>query len=146
MRHLPVFLIALSLAAAGCTTSTPTGPRAALAAARSQWAQHAPPSYSMVVSPSCECLPGTSAPALVTVRGGVVESRRYVATGADVSPQYAPLFPTVPEMFAMIDDAMQKGVQPISVQYAPLGYPSRFSLGDPAADAPMFTVSEFHAL
>jgi hypothetical protein len=83
---------------------------------------------------------------LVTVRDGVVESRRYVADGTDVPEQFAAVFPTVPEMFEMIEEATRQGVQPIDVQYSPMGYPTRVALGDPAVDAPLLTITEFHPL
>ena len=137
---------ALLLAVAACSGSAATGPQAELHDARSRWVAQAPASYSMVVNRLCECLPEMADRALITVRNGVVESRRYVANGNDVPPEYASGYPTVPEMFAMIEEAMRNDVRPIEVQYAPAGYPTRISIGDPAVDAPVILVSEFHAL
>jgi hypothetical protein len=134
------------VAFAGCGGGAATGPQASLVAARNRWVQNAPTSYSMVISVSCECLPGTGDPARITVRNGVVESRRYVATGADVPPERASGYRTVPELFEMIDEAERQGVKPIDVQYAPLGYPTRIALGDPAVDAPVTFITDFHPL
>ena len=133
------------LALAGCSNSV-TGPEAALTAAKQRWAHHAPASYSMVIARSCECVPQASQAVVLTVRNGIVESRRYVATGASVDPQYAADFPTVPEMFALIQNAANNRIRPMNIQYAPLGYPTLISIGDPAVDAPVIFISDFHAL
>jgi hypothetical protein len=132
------------LFAAACSSKA-TGPEA-FESARTRWVEHGPASYSMVVARQCECLPGAAGPTTVTVRNGIVESRRYVASGADVPAEFATAYPTVPEMFAMIEDATRSGVRPIDVRYAPLGYPTRFVFGDPAVDAPVTFVSDFHSL
>ena len=149
MRHFSVPNVAIGavllLNAVACG-STATGPGIGLITARARWAQQAPAAYSMTMSRSCECLPEMSGPVVVLVRNGVVESRRYVASGAEVSAAYAALFPTVDELFATIDAAVRSGVRPLAVQYdATLGYPTRVAIGDPAVDAPVTVISSLEA-
>ena len=58
--------------------------------------------------------------------------------------EYAGAFPTVPELFDIIDAALRAGTRPIDVDYdARYGYPIRAALGNVAADAPLYTISNF---
>jgi hypothetical protein len=85
-----------------------------------------------------------SGPVRVSVRNGVVEARQYLESGAAVSPQYAELFPTVEGLFSLIESGIRDDARLLSAQYdVTLGYPTRFAIGDPAADAPLYIVSEF---
>ena len=87
-----------------------------------------------------------SGPVIVSVRNGVVESRQYTQTGASVTSEYANALPTVEGLFALVDEAIRNGTKPLTVQYDPtLGYPTRIALGDPAADAPLYLVSDLRA-
>jgi hypothetical protein len=82
----------------------------------------------------------------VTVRNGAVESQQYVSSGAGVAPQYAPVFPAVEGLFAIIDDAIRNDTKPLTTKYDPtLGYPTRIALGDPAVDAPVYLVSDLRS-
>jgi len=100
----------------------------------------------MTISNSCECLPGTSGPVVVTVRNGVVTSRRYVGTGAAVAASFAGAFPAVEGLFALVDAAVRSGTRPLDVRYhATFGYPTRIVMGDPAADGPVTSVSDFRS-
>ena len=126
----------------GACSSTSTGPEAGLAAARARWAKLAPAAYTITLYRSCECLAEMSGPVEVAVRSGTVVSRHYVQSGAAVAPQYADLFPTVEGLFAIIDAAVRDGTRPLDARYeAALGYPSRVAIGDPATDAPVYSVS-----
>lgn len=67
-----------------------------------------------------------SGPVAVAVRDGVVESRAYGGTGERVDARYAELFPDVPGLFRLIDDAARRQAAWLEVIYDPaLGYPSR---------------------
>ena len=45
--------------------------------------------------------------------------------------------------FAIIDGAIRNGTKPLTVEYHPtLGYPTRIALGDPAVDAPLYTITD----
>lgn len=134
-------IVGLGLVACKSTTT----PQGGLAAARARWAARGPDSYAVTVTRSCECLPDASGPVRVTVRSKAVESRVYTSSGAAVSTQYAPVFPSVEELFVMIDAAIRRGAS-VQVKYEPtLGYPTRFAEGDPAVDAPLWVLSHFSA-
>jgi hypothetical protein len=135
--------VAIIVGISNCRSSA-TDPESTLAAARARWADRAPPAYSVTILRTCECLRDVSGPVRVVVRNGVVESRQYLESGAAVAPQYAELFPAVEGLFSLIDSGIRDDSRPLSAQYdATLGYPIRFAIGDPAADAPLYIVSEF---
>lgn len=47
-------------------------------------------------------------------------------------------------MLILAAQAVRDGTRPLDVRYdARLGYPLRIVIGDPAVDAPVFTVSDF---
>ena len=132
---------ALGLVACKSTTT----PQGGLATARARWAARGPDSYAVTVTRSCECLPEASGSVRVTVHSKSVASRVYTSSGAAVSAQYAPVFPSVEELFVMIDEAIRRGSN-VQVKYDPtLGYPTRFADGDPAVDAPLWVLSDFSA-
>jgi hypothetical protein len=140
----PIALVGLVLLG-GCSSGT-TAPADSLAAARARWARYAPTAYSYVIQRSCECLAESAGPVTVTVRNGAVESQQYVSSGAGVAPQYAPVFPAVEGLFAIIDDAIRNDTKPLTTKYDPtLGYPTRIALGDPAVDAPVYLVSDLRS-
>ena len=133
----------LLLSIANCRTFG-TDPEDGLAAARARWAERAPAAYVITIMRRCECLREMAGPVTIAVRNGIVESREYLESGAAVTPQYAALFPTVEGLFSLIGDGLRDDSRPLSAQYdATLGYPIRFAIGDPAADAPLYIVSEF---
>lgn len=137
-------ITALLLVAAVACKSTTT-PQGGLASARARWAARGPDSYAVTVTRSCECMPEASGSVRVTVRSKAVESRIYTSSGVAVTAQHASAFPSVEELFVMIDEAIRRGAS-IEVKYDPtLGYPTRFTDGDPAVDAPLWVLSEFEA-
>ncbi|MDQ6886552.1 MAG: DUF6174 domain-containing protein [Gemmatimonadota bacterium] len=141
---LPSFAISAAVLTlnVGACRSTPTGPEAGLAAARARWTKLAPAAYTITLYRSCECLAEMSGPVEVAVRSGAGVSRRYVQSGAAVAPQYADLFLTVEGLFAIIDAAVRDGMRPLDARYdATLGYPTRVAIGDPATDAPVYSVT-----
>jgi Family of unknown function (DUF6174) len=144
MRHSlrsSLALFAIVAFALGACKSTTT-PQGGLATARARWAARGPDSYAVTVTRSCECMPEASGSVRVTVRSKTVESRTYTSSGAAVAAQYASAFPSVEELFVMVDAAIRRGAD-VQVKYDPtLGYPTRFAEGDPAVDAPLWVLSE----
>jgi hypothetical protein len=135
-------MAAVLLSGAACNSGS-TAPADDLSAARTRWSRSAPAAYSYTIRRSCECLPESSGPVIVTVRNGVVESRQYTPSGAAVAAQYAEIFPAVEGLFAIIDGAIRNGTKPLTVDYHPtLGYPTRIALGDPAVDAPLYLITD----
>ena len=133
--------VLLSAGACGPGATTPTND---LAAARARWARSAPAAYSYTIQRSCECVAESSGPVIVSARNGSVDSRVYAGTGVTVAAQYATTFPAVEGLFSIIESAIANGTKPMSVEYHPtLGYPTRIALGDPAVDAPLYSVTDF---
>jgi len=109
--------------------NNPMAPERELTVARHRWGERQPPSYSLTVRRSCECLPEMIGPVVVVVRDGQVESRHYVSSGEPVPSTYADVFPTVDGLFARIEDALRQGAAKLEVDYDPtLGYPLRIAI------------------
>ena len=127
MRRVRAALPVLILAVASCSGEQATSTRdiADLAAAKRRWAQFAPAAYQITVTPSCFCPIEAVRPAIVTVRNGQVESRRYEDTGTDVPAAFATGYPTVDDLFDIITKAIGSGtVETVNVVYdATRGFP-----------------------
>lgn len=66
---------------------------------------------------------------MVTVRDGVVESRRHERDGSEVPAEYAELFPSVEGLFAAIERERQQRPAKLQVTYDPTyGYPARIAI------------------
>jgi hypothetical protein len=106
-----------------------TGPEETLSAARALWSQNAPSNYTMTMQVSCECTSELTGPIVTTVRNGVVESRRYVSSGAVVESRYDDWFPTVDQLFGMVERAIRENWSPRDAQYdSKVGYPTRVEI------------------
>ena len=113
-RTLAVIIIS-SAAIVGCGGEM-LAPRMDLARARTTWERASLDSYVYVVRRSCECLPLGMGPVEVEVISGVVTSRRYF-DGTAVHPDNAAVFPDVPGMFALIEDALNRHPAHVRVEY-----------------------------
>lgn len=144
MRLRHAVMIAFALFATACGSDTLTGPED-FEMAHMRWSQRGPESYTITVNFSCYCsIP--AGPVDVTVRDGVVTSRRYVASGAEVSAANAQAFPSVDELFDSVGAALRANKQPFELEFdAQWGYPSRVAIDNPALDAPATNVSNLRA-
>lgn len=116
--------------------SDAVAPEQELSAARQKWALRGTSSYDITVQISCFCTVETTAPVIVSVRDGIVESRRYAATGSAVPAFFAESFPTVAGLFDIIESAMQDGVARLVVRYdASSGHPLEISIDHVASMA-----------
>lgn len=114
-------LVALSGCAAGITS-----PEASLGSARARWASAQPAAYQFIVTRSCECGPSITRPVTVVVRNGVIQSAKYVDTGADA---VAEATYTVETLFGLIDDAIRRNAFDVTVRYDDaLGFPVGISI------------------
>ena len=118
------------LAACGSDGGAPTEPVSLeLARAKLHWAQTAPAAYQITVGHSCFCPVEVARPVVVTVRDGQVESRRYAETGLEVDPRLATAFPTVDELFAVIDGAIARHAERVDAVYDPVrGFPTSVAI------------------
>lgn len=135
-------LLALTLMiAAACHDVT------AAAAARAQWDANQPAAYAFTMQRLCFCPPDITRPVVVTVRNGVVESRKYEDTGAEVAGQFTQLFPAVEGLFAIVDDAVTRKADTIDADYdQSRGFPVRVAIDyikQAADDELTFTVRDF---
>lgn len=134
---------ALPLGTSACGSDSLTGAEQ-FQLSRARWAERGPASYTVTISRSCECI--ATGPVDVVVRSGAVVSRRDSRTGVDVPANLVGAYPSVDEMFAAIASGLQTDPKIFDLQFDPvLGYPRRYSFGDPGLDAPVVIVSNFRA-
>ncbi|WP_025409739.1 DUF6174 domain-containing protein [Gemmatirosa kalamazoonensis] len=108
----------------GLACRAPTDAESDLSAALRRWAGAAPSAYEITLRRTCFCPQEVVGPVVVTVRGGRVESRRYL-TGTPVDARFDESFPTVEALFAFVDDAIRRRAAQITTRYdARFGYPS----------------------
>ena len=107
----------------GCRTTTE------VQSAHAKWLTNQPVAYAFTMQRICFCAPVVTRPVVVSVRNGVVESRTYEDTGADVSNELAQLFPAIDGLFAIVDDAVARKADSISADYdQTLGFPVRVAI------------------
>jgi hypothetical protein len=132
------------IAASACQSGTGPGLEASIA--RERWEERRPAAYQYTVRRSCECLPEMTGPVIVIVDGGTV-TRRYVANNAVVSSTFAALFPTIDELFDIIEDARRQDAASLVVDFDPTyGFPTRVSIDyhrEMADDEIVYRASDF---
>ena len=114
MRFLAGFILLLGVNAC----HEVVGPDDQFREAHKKWVATGSKSYVLRIGRACgECVRETLGPVDITVRDGFVVSRTYVGSGEAVPKDFAPLFPTVPELFLMV--ATLQGDKPykFDVQY-----------------------------
>jgi hypothetical protein len=123
-------LLLLTLLAVGAACEAPTAPgdRDNLASARALWSANSAPTYSYKVNRSCECVLGGRLMA-VTVVNGSVSSAEYVDSGSAVEAALLTYVLTVPDLFDMIQEALDRKAAYLAVSYDPIyGYPTRIEV------------------
>lgn len=85
----------------------------------------APLSYGYTVRVSCECPTDVTRPVVVWVDRGSVEYLLYQDDGSPVPLSYASAFPSVEQLFDIIQDAIDRRADDIEVDYDfTYGYPT----------------------
>lgn len=145
MRKL---ILASFVVLAGCGILDPDDRRDDLADARRRWDSLNIVSYEYVLQRSCFCPIETVRPYRVRVLNGAVVDARDVETGA-APPAGLPIL-TIPELFAVIEDALDQSAYSLEVDYdAQRGYPVRIAIDydRQTADEELgFRASEFLSL
>ena len=78
---------------------------------------------------SCFCIPDARGPVVIQVRNGQTTSITSVATGKPVNPQFFQKYDTIPELFNVIQDAINRKASNLDVEYnAKLGYPTKINI------------------
>ena len=120
--------LAAALALAGCGLITGPGEDDRLEEARARWAAEGHHDYSYEVRSDCFCgLAGRWIE--VTVVGDQVAAGRYLDTSTPVEPHYLGALPSVPDLFARIDDAVRAKAVLLQVEYDSRdGHPTRINV------------------
>ena len=85
-----------------------------------KWLEDGPKSYVMTVRRTCgDCSEDMTGPVRVSVRGGVAVSRIYVSSGEAVPKGLDLFFPTVTDLFFMIDALKVDKRYKLDVEYDP---------------------------
>ncbi|MFV1987697.1 MAG: DUF6174 domain-containing protein, partial [Gemmatimonadota bacterium] len=94
---------------------------------RARWSTSGIVDYEYVLDRACECTRETTRTMRVEVRGGSVTGATYRDTGE--SAAMANGYPTVEDLFDLIDDAIQRRAAGLTVAYdAALGYPTEITI------------------
>jgi hypothetical protein len=109
----------------GLSPSELRGERAELNVARSRWASRGPGSYRYQFQYLCFCSASLVTPVEIEVRGGRVAAVTDPASGRPAAPAAGRPTPTVEELFAVVEAALDRDVDWMDVQYdLVLGYPT----------------------
>lgn len=121
-----LFLAVLALA--GCGLVTGPGENDRLEAARQRWAAEGQHDYTYEIRSDCFCgLAGRWIE--VTVVGDQVAAGRYLDSNTPVEPHYLGALPSVPDLFARVDDAVRAKAVLLQVEYdARDGHPTRINV------------------
>ncbi len=110
--------LAALLAACGLVGPAERAERAELEGARERWERVGPASYRVVERRECFCGEEGIGPVVITVAPeGVV--RVYQSDGRPVPPPMQRFFPTVEELFAEVEAALDRGDHRVEATYDP---------------------------
>ena len=119
---------ALVLLAAACDSPTAPGDQGELSLSRTRWADHGSLSYSFEINRGCFCLMAGRR-IRVTVSAGAVTAAQYLDSGGTVEPAFIAYLPTVPDLFDLVEDAITRQADVLSVSYDPYyGHPTRIQI------------------
>ncbi|MBH8551628.1 hypothetical protein I8751_04410 [Nostocaceae cyanobacterium CENA357] len=96
---------------------------------RHLWNQQNISNYRYTFSNGCFCIPDARGPVIIEVRNGQTTSITSVATGLPVDGQFFQQYNTIPKLFNVIQDAINRRAYSLNVQYdARLGYPTQIDI------------------
>jgi hypothetical protein len=128
MSSRRLLLSAFLLAAAGCADPTAPGELGQLDAARARWRAQGGASYTVEINRGCFCVLGGRR-MTVTVRNGAVVGADYLDSGGPVETTLLTYIPTIPDLFDLIQDALNRGPAMFLAVYDPTyGYPTRIEI------------------
>lgn len=128
MSSRRLFLATLLLAAAGCADVTSPGEQGQLDAARARWHAQGSDSYTVELTRGCFCVLGGRR-MTVTVKHGAVVGADYLDSGGPVETALLTYIPTIPDLFDLIQDALDRRPASFLAIYDPTyGYPTRVEI------------------
>ncbi|MBD2663379.1 hypothetical protein B6N60_03261 [Richelia sinica FACHB-800] len=93
------------------------------------WKEKDVKNYRYRLSKSCFCAPAARGPVLIVVKDGVTTSVTSEETGQAVDPELFKQYDSVPKLFAVIQDAIDRKAASLNVKYdAKLGYPTQINI------------------
>ncbi|MEH1896058.1 MAG: DUF6174 domain-containing protein [Nostoc sp.] len=96
---------------------------------RHLWNQAKISNYRYTFSNGCFCIPDARGPVVIEVRNGQTTSITSVATGKPVNPQYFEKYKTIPKLFNVIQDAINRNAFSLNLGYSlKLGYPTKIDI------------------
>ncbi len=96
---------------------------------RNLWNYRNISNYRYTLSNSCFCVPDARGPVVIEVRNGQTTSITSVATSQPVDPQLFEQYNTIPKLFDVIQDAINRRAYSLNVRYNPrLGYPTQIDI------------------
>jgi hypothetical protein len=122
--YLPVLGLIASLA--GCTSPNPGDVelQQELDANRAKWTAAGLSAYEYRFSNGCFCPPEITAPLLIKVEANEVTDLRRADDNTPVEPRDGGFYPTIADLFDVLQSALESDAAAIVVQYDPdLGYP-----------------------
>lgn len=143
-------LALIVITASGCSTGAPPDSDSGndLPVERQRWEAAALADYQFDFQQQCFCVQEQVQPVTIEVRGGAISRVISRETGDEVAASDGLRWYTVTDLFAVIADARERGVEPLVVRYDPqLGYPVHIEAGSLAADAGIiYTASNLQPL
>ncbi|MEH2325667.1 MAG: DUF6174 domain-containing protein [Nostoc sp.] len=93
------------------------------------WNQQNISNYRYELSNSCFCISDARGPVVIEVRNGQTTSITSVATGKPVNREYFQNYNTIPKLFDVIQDAINRKAFSLNVRYnARFGYPTQIDI------------------
>ena len=138
MRRIFAGLLIQLAVLAGCSPQPAgeTGSTGDLSVNRRSWNTAAIASYRYDFQQQCFCVQEQVQPVTIEVRHGEIARVTHRDTGERLAAPGNVRWPTMDELFRIIEAAQQQGREPLRVEYdAQLGYPTRIEIGSLAADA-----------
>ena len=118
-------VLALLLASVACESPSSSARARVEADARDQWNERGFSNYSFEMRQSCFCAVETTQWARIEVVDGAVRRVVLVASGADVSEELFPVFPTIESLFDQLEAEQPTWIERIEAEYdTELGFPT----------------------
>ncbi len=117
---------------------------------RRLWDQANISNYRYTFSNGCFCIPDARGPVVIEVRNGETTSITSVATGEPVNQEFFQQYKTIPKLFNVIQDGINRNAFSLDIGYDPrLGYPTQINIdyNSQIADEEIFlTIENFEEI